>query len=94
MGHYAALNIHQHMMAECTGGKPNYQTLQPFPAVMGLALGKTAVSYTPGEGTREGEDLMNTLFGKDMGHTSTSLSENYGIKANPICSLLELYASR
>ncbi|CAI7588787.1 unnamed protein product [Penicillium viridicatum] len=69
MGHYAALNIHQHMMAECTGGKPDYQTLQPFPAVMGLALGKTAVSYTPGEGTREGEDLMKTLFGKDMGHT-------------------------
>ncbi|CAI7618596.1 unnamed protein product [Penicillium palitans] len=69
MGHYAALNIHQHMMAECTGGKPEYQTLQPFPAVMGLALGKTAVSYTPGEGTREGEDLMKTLFGKDMGHT-------------------------
>lgn len=62
------------MMAECTGGKPEYQTLQPFPAVMGLALGKTAVSYTPGEGTREGEDLMKTLFGKDMGHTSVFLS--------------------
>ncbi|QQK48456.1 Pyridine nucleotide-disulfide oxidoreductase AMID-like, putative [Penicillium digitatum] len=69
MGHYAALNIHQHMMAECTGGKPDYQTLQPFPAVIGLALGKTAVSFTPSEGTREGEDLMQTLFGKDMGHT-------------------------
>ncbi|KAJ5970101.1 FAD-dependent pyridine nucleotide-disulfide oxidoreductase [Penicillium vulpinum] len=69
MGHYAAMNIHQHMMAECTGVKPNYQTLQPFPSVMGLAVGKTAVSYVPSEGTREGEDLMKTLFGKDMGHT-------------------------
>ncbi|KAJ5188232.1 FAD-dependent pyridine nucleotide-disulfide oxidoreductase [Penicillium cf. griseofulvum] len=69
MGHYAAMNIHQHMMAECTGGKPDYQTLQPFPSVMGLALGKMAVSYTPGEGTREGEDLRKSLFGKDMGHT-------------------------
>ncbi|KAJ5485735.1 hypothetical protein N7530_000035 [Penicillium desertorum] len=47
MGHHAAINIHQHMMAQCTGGKPDYQTLQPFPSVMGLALGKTAVSYTP-----------------------------------------------
>ncbi|KAF9253841.1 hypothetical protein DTO012A7_4947 [Penicillium roqueforti] len=69
MGHYAAMNIHQHMLAECTGGKPEYQTLEPFPSVMGLALGKTAVSYIPSEGTRDGEDLMKSLFGKDMGHT-------------------------
>ncbi|OQE20187.1 hypothetical protein PENFLA_c017G06901 [Penicillium flavigenum] len=69
MGHHAAINIHQHMMAQCIGGKPDYQTLQPFPSVMGLALGKTAVSYIPSEGTREGEDLMKSLFGKDMGHT-------------------------
>jgi hypothetical protein len=74
MGHYAAMNIYQHMLAECTGGNPDYQTLQPFPSVMGLALGKKAVSYTPGEGTREGEDLMKSLFGKDMGHTSRFLS--------------------
>ncbi|KAJ5779918.1 FAD-dependent pyridine nucleotide-disulfide oxidoreductase [Penicillium paradoxum] len=69
MGHYAAVNIHRHMMAECTGEKPDYHTLQPFPSVMGLAIGEKAVSYTPDEGTREGEDLMKSLFGKDMGHT-------------------------
>lgn len=71
MGHYAAMNIHEHMLEECTGQKPNYQTLSPFPAVMGLAIGHKAVSYTPAEGTREGEDLQKSLFGKDMGHTST-----------------------
>ncbi|CAG7920245.1 unnamed protein product [Penicillium olsonii] len=69
MGHYAAMNIHEHMLEECTGQKPSYQTLSPFPAVMGLAIGKKAVSYTPDEGTREGEDLQKSLFGKDMGHT-------------------------
>ncbi|CAG8358813.1 unnamed protein product [Penicillium salamii] len=69
MGHYAAMNIHEHMLEECTGQKPNYQTLSPFPAVMGLAIGHKAVSYTPAEGTREGEDLQKSLFGKDMGHT-------------------------
>ena len=74
MGHHAAINIHQHMMSQCTGEKPEYQTLQPFPSVMGLALGKSAVSYTPSEGTREGEDLMKSLFGKDMGYTSASES--------------------
>jgi hypothetical protein len=74
MGHYAAMNIHEHMLAECTGQKPNYQNLSPFPSVMGLALGKKAVSYTPDEGTREGEDLMKSLFGTDMGHTSTLFS--------------------
>lgn len=82
MGHHAAINIHQHMMTQCTGEKPDYQTLQPFPSVMGLALGKTAVSYIPNEGTREGEDLMKSLFGKDMGHTSASLSsENFELKS-------------
>ncbi|KAJ5552039.1 FAD-dependent pyridine nucleotide-disulfide oxidoreductase [Penicillium sp. DV-2018c] len=69
MGHYAAMNIYQHMLAECTGAKPQYQTLQPFPSVMGLAVGRKAISYTPDDGTREGEDLMESLFGKDMGHT-------------------------
>ncbi|KAJ5131564.1 uncharacterized protein N7515_007603 [Penicillium bovifimosum] len=69
MGHYAGVNIYQHMLAECTGAKADSQTLEPFPSVMGLALGKKAVSYSPGEGTREGEDLMESLFGKDMGHS-------------------------
>ncbi|KAJ5746847.1 uncharacterized protein N7511_008543 [Penicillium nucicola] len=69
MGHYAAMNIHRHMTAECTGEKPEFLTLQPFPSVMGLAIGHKAVSYTPSEGTRHGEDLLASLFGKDMGNT-------------------------
>ncbi|KAJ5998147.1 hypothetical protein N7499_005474 [Penicillium canescens] len=69
MGHYAAMNIHRHMTAECTGEKPEFLTLQPFPSVMGLAVGHKAVSYTPSEGTRHGEDLLASLFGKDMGNT-------------------------
>jgi hypothetical protein len=93
MGHYAAINIHKHMMAEGSGQMPNYQTLSPFPSVMGLALGNKAVSYTPDEGTREGEDLMKSLFGKDMGHTSMSSSILCVISmTNRYCSLLELYA--
>ncbi|KAJ5578799.1 uncharacterized protein N7459_007763 [Penicillium hispanicum] len=69
MGHYAAVNIHQHMMAECGGGKLTFITLQPFPSTMGLALGKTAVAYTPSDGTRHGVKLMESMFGEDMGNT-------------------------
>lgn len=69
MGHYAGINLHQHMLAECGGGRPDFETLQPFPDVIGLALGKKAVTWTPDEGTRYGEDLMASLFGDDMGNT-------------------------
>lgn len=95
MGHYAAMNIHRHMMAECTGEKPDFLTLQPFPSVMGLAIGHKAVSYTPSEGTKHGEDLMASLFGKDMGNTSMFLVAPLNMKeSSPDCSLLELYAPR
>jgi hypothetical protein len=70
MGHYAALNIHQQMLAECSGEKPSLKTLNPSPAVIGLALGTKAVSYTPDEGTRHGEELLVSLFGEDMANTS------------------------
>ena len=70
MGQYAANNIHQLMLAECSGEKPIFMSLQPFPSVIGLALGRKAVTYTPSEGTRDGQELMDTMFGDDMGHTS------------------------
>lgn len=77
MGHYAGTNIHRHMLAECIGGKPSFMTLNPFPNVIGLALGKKAVTYTPDEGTRDGEDLMGSLFGEDMGNTSGHIRPLY-----------------
>ncbi|KAJ5167551.1 FAD-dependent pyridine nucleotide-disulfide oxidoreductase [Penicillium canariense] len=70
MGHYAAMNIHQQMLAEVRGDKPSLKTLNPFPSVIGLALGKKAVTYTPDEGTRDGEDLLTSLFGDDMGNSN------------------------
>ncbi|EPS25092.1 hypothetical protein PDE_00023 [Penicillium oxalicum 114-2] len=70
MGHYCALNIHQKMLSLCRGGSPNFKTLAASPAVIGLALGKKAVTYTPDEGTRYGEELSKTLFGEDMANQS------------------------
>ncbi|KAJ5925338.1 hypothetical protein N7454_007977 [Penicillium verhagenii] len=74
MGQYAANNIHQHMLAECTGVKPAYMTLTPFPNVIGLALGKKCATYSVDEGTKYGEDLMDVMFGKDM---ANSICRNY-----------------
>ncbi|THC99561.1 hypothetical protein EYZ11_000930 [Aspergillus tanneri] len=70
MGHYAATNVHQVMLSERFNIKPEFTTLNNFPPVIGLALGNTAVVYTPDEGTRDGEDLMTIMFGEDMGYTS------------------------
>lgn len=69
-GNYAATNAHQLMLSECIGSKPEFMPLQVSPPMIGLCLGKTAVTYTSIEGTRSGEDLMASMFGDDMGNTS------------------------
>jgi hypothetical protein len=74
MGHYAATNVHQLMLAESTQLKPEFLALQNYPPVMGLALGHTAVSYSPDSGVQHGEKQLASLFGEDVGYTSMSLS--------------------
>ncbi|KAE8151754.1 putative apoptosis inducing factor [Aspergillus avenaceus] len=68
MGHYAATNIHQLILAEA-GLKPEFLELQEYPAVMGIALGHSAVSYSPADGTQDGEHLLKSMFGQDMGYS-------------------------
>lgn len=70
MGQHAANNIHQRILAQQNGGKPTYKELNQFPAVMGLALGHKAVTYSPADGTKDGEELMAQMFGDDMGNSS------------------------
>ncbi|KNG88504.1 putative apoptosis inducing factor [Aspergillus nomiae NRRL 13137] len=79
-GHYAGTNIHQLMLAEATKGKPEFMNLIHYPPVMGLALGHTAVSYTPDEGTKHGKELLGALFGEDMGY---SICWNYMKMSEP-----------
>ena len=47
--------------------KPQFKTLSEHPPMIGLALGKTAISYSPTEGTKHGEDVMEKMFGTDLG---------------------------
>ncbi|CAI7671165.1 unnamed protein product [Penicillium pancosmium] len=70
MGHYAGHNLYEHLMAQSAGSKPDVKNLNPFPNVIGLAVGKKAVSWTPDEGTKHGEELMTSLFGEDMGNSN------------------------
>ncbi|OGM49226.1 apoptosis inducing factor [Aspergillus bombycis] len=79
-GHYAGTNIYQLMLAEATKAKPEFMNLVQYPPVMGLALGHTAVSYTPDEGTKHGKELLGSLFGEDMGY---SICWNYMKMSEP-----------
>ncbi|GIK04994.1 hypothetical protein Aspvir_009093 [Aspergillus viridinutans] len=68
MGHYAGYNIHQLMLAECIASKPVFQELQEIPPMIGLCLGRTAVSYQPVDGVKDGEDILASMFGDDMAY--------------------------
>lgn len=68
MGHYAGYNIYQLMLAECVASKPAFQELQEIPPMIGLCLGKTAVSYHPVDGVKDGEDILASMFGDDMAY--------------------------
>lgn len=81
------------MLSECIGSKPEFMALQVAPPVIGLALGKTAVTYNQIEGTRSGEDLMASMFGEDMGNTG--MYSTFRTKESlTMCSMLELHAAR
>lgn len=69
MGHFAAYNIHQGMISSQGNevSKPKYMSLNEFPPVIGLAVGKKAISYGPEQGVKMGEDVMALMFGDDLG---------------------------
>ena len=65
MGYFAAHNLHQRMQ-----DKSEFLSLAEIPPMIGLAVGKKAVSYWPGAGVSSGEDVMKAFFGDDLGFTS------------------------
>jgi hypothetical protein len=71
MGYYAATNIHQQMQLD-TGKvtEPKFLELNEIPPMIGLAVGKQAVSYWPEAGVDSGEGVMKVFFGEDLGFSS------------------------
>ncbi|KAL1627092.1 hypothetical protein SLS54_002631 [Diplodia seriata] len=70
MGQYAAQNIHAHMLRDVAGVDPAWKELGVIPPMIGLAVAKKAVVYDPDEGTSDGEHLLKSYFGQDLGHQS------------------------
>ncbi|KAK1141907.1 hypothetical protein N8T08_008420 [Aspergillus melleus] len=69
-GHYAAFNIHQKMYAQLYGSEIDVLDLAEVPPMMALALGKQAVGYFPTTGLSEGNEVLKTFFGDDLGFMS------------------------
>ncbi|KAK4108312.1 pyridine nucleotide-disulfide oxidoreductase-like protein [Canariomyces notabilis] len=69
MGYFAANNIHQRIQKEVSGKEPAFLELEEIPPMIGLAVGKKAVSYWPQAGMSSGEDVMKAFFGDDLGFT-------------------------
>ncbi|XXH04537.1 hypothetical protein Hte_010954 [Hypoxylon texense] len=65
-GHYAGLNIHQIMLQDLQGKEPAFQELGHVPPMIGLAVGKNALSYG-GEGMKHGKQVMEWFFEEDLG---------------------------
>lgn len=67
MGYYAAHNIHELILEKLNGTPPKFLELGEIPPMIGLAVGKKAMSYSPGQGVDAGEEVMRVFFGDDLG---------------------------
>ncbi|RYO87800.1 hypothetical protein DL764_008814 [Monosporascus ibericus] len=65
-GKLAALNIHQLMLQQLLGKEPEFNRLAEIPPMIGLAVGKTALSCGP-EGMNHGPQVMKLFFEDDLG---------------------------
>lgn len=91
MGYFAAHNIHELILERMTGATPKFNELGEIPPMIGLAVGKKAVSYGPEQGVASGEDVMKAFFGNDLGFGSKYLvSLDCECSANVVFSLLEV----
>ncbi|KAF7549179.1 hypothetical protein G7046_g8432 [Stylonectria norvegica] len=66
-GHYVAMNLHQAITSQRTGQAPQFKELNEVPAMIGLAVGKNAVAYSPDSGTVTGKDVADAYFRDDLG---------------------------
>lgn len=70
MGNVAAANIHQQLLQQQLGKTPKFINFPEVPPMIALAVGKQAVLYGQEDGTSCSEDLMEMMFGVDLGYSS------------------------
>lgn len=68
--HFAAVNIHQRMLAQLHKTEPKFKELAAVEPMMALALGKTAVGYFPTMGLSTGDEIRDMFFNEDLGYGS------------------------
>jgi NADH dehydrogenase FAD-containing subunit len=70
MGHHAAYNCHQQLLAlhdPTQHHTPKFLSLTEHPPMIGLAVADTAIMYSAAEGTKSGADVMQMMFRDDLG---------------------------
>ncbi|KAI1213189.1 FAD/NAD(P)-binding domain-containing protein [Annulohypoxylon truncatum] len=65
-GKYAGWNIHQLMLKDIQGKEPVFNEIAEVPPMIGLAVGKNALSYG-NEGMKHGKQVMEWFFEEDLG---------------------------
>jgi hypothetical protein len=70
MGHYAAVNTHEHILSSLCGTAPKYIHWPEVPPMIALAIGHQSIMYSPADGIKTGEDVAKMMFGDDLGLTS------------------------
>ncbi|KAI1098181.1 FAD/NAD(P)-binding domain-containing protein [Jackrogersella minutella] len=65
-GRFAGYNIHQLMLQDIQGKDPVFNEIAEVPPMIGLAVGKNALSYG-GEGMQHGKQVMEWFFEEDLG---------------------------
>lgn len=71
-GNIAATNIHQLMLRDISDIEVKFMELSEIPPMIGLAVGKVALSYGPEEGLNSGKQVMQHFFEEDLGFRSKS----------------------
>jgi hypothetical protein len=83
-GKLTGLNIHQIMQQQISGAEPKLNTIDEVPPMIGLAVGKSAVSYGP-DGMSSGPQVMQLFFEEDLGFRSKFFphNTNHGVFPSP-----------
>jgi hypothetical protein len=70
-GKIAGVNIHQLILRDISDVEVEFMELGEIPPMIGLAVGKVALSYGP-EGMNSGKQVMQNFFEDDLGFRSKS----------------------
>lgn len=73
-GYHAAHNIHQRLLQTLpstkSSSKPEMKLFPHVPPMIAIAIGKTAIMFSPNDGLTFGKDVLQMMFRDDIGFAS------------------------